>query len=128
MGRLDFYQQCQVSQARWSGASWQVCCDNSAVHECINAQPIDRIWLATGSQLDVAEHPLLQEVLTTYPITVVNGLPGGDEYLRWSGCELFVMGGLAALQVGPTARDLSGARAASDRIVPALTKASLALN
>jgi hypothetical protein len=34
---------------------------------------------------------------------------------------------LAALQVGPTARNLSGARAASDRIVPALTKASLAL-
>jgi hypothetical protein len=32
------------------------------------------------------------------------------------------MGGLAALRVGPTARNISGARMASDRIVPALTK------
>jgi len=37
------------------------------------------------------------------------------------------MGGLAALQVGPVARNLSGARMASDRIVPALSKPSLAL-
>lgn len=49
---------------------------------------------------------------------------------RWQlqNCDLFLMGGLAVLRVGPTARNLSGARAASDRIVPALTKASLALS
>lgn len=133
-GRIVFYEQCQVSQAKWSSDSlrdgkaerWQVCCDRSAVHECIHHQKIDRIWLATGSQLDAATHPLLQDVLDTYPTDIVNGLPVVDECLRWRGCELFVMGGLAALRVGPTARNLSGARAVSDRIIPALTKASLA--
>jgi hypothetical protein len=67
-------------------------------------------------------------VLNTHPLDIVNGLPVVDEYLRWQGCELFVMGGLAALQVGPTARNLSGARATSDRIISALTKASLSFS
>ena len=124
-GRVVFYEQCQVSQAQWLGDSWGICCNNSAVHGCFYHQQMDRIWLATGSQLDATNHPLLKNVLHTYPVEIANGLPVVDEYLRWRGCELFVMGGLAALRVGPTARNLSGARAASDRIVPALTKASL---
>jgi hypothetical protein len=126
-GKIEFYERCQVSQARWKEDRWHICCDNSAVHECISSEPIDRIWLATGSQLDALQHPLLQDVLDRYPTKMAKGLPVVDKCLRWRGCELFIMGGLAALQVGPTARNLSGARAASDRIVPALTKASLAL-
>lgn len=127
-GKIQFYEQCQVSQARWKEPHWQICCDNSDIHECIHNQPIDRIWLATGSQLNAANHPLLQSVLQTHPIEMVNGLPVVNEHLRWPGCELFLMGGMAALQVGPTARNLSGARAVSDRIVPALTKNSLAFS
>ena len=126
-GKIIFYEQCGVSQAEWSDNGWQINCDNSAVHECIHHQQIDRIWVATGSQLNARNHPLLKDVLDTHPIEVVNGLPVVDEHLRWQGCELFIMGGLAALRVGPAARNLSGARAASDRIVPALTKSSLAL-
>lgn len=127
-GRITFYEQCQVSQARWNGEHWQVDCNHSAVHECIHYQNIDRIWLATGSQLNTIHHPLLRNVLDSYPVDVVNGLPVVDECLRWPGCELFIMGGLAALRVGPTARNLSGARAGSDRIVPALIKPSLAFS
>jgi hypothetical protein len=59
---------------------------------------------------------------------MVNGLPILDTHLRWPSCELFVMGGLAALQVGPVARNLREAKIASDRIVEALLKPSLALN
>lgn len=124
-GKVVFYEQCGVSQAAWRDDGWQVHCDNSVVHECIHHQAINRIWVATGSQLDARNHPLLQDVLAAHPLEIVNGLPVVDEHLRWQGCELFIMGGLAALRVGPAARNLSGARAASDRIVPALTKASL---
>lgn len=126
-GSVQFYEQCQVSQARWQNTHWQVCCNQPMIHTCIHNRPIDRIWLATGSQLNAAEHPLLQGVFQTHPIELVQGLPVVDEYLRWPGCGLFVMGGMAALQVGPTARNLSGGRAISDRIVPALTKRSLAI-
>lgn len=114
--RLTFHPQCQVISAQWQGKSWQVLCEDGMTHE------YDRIWLATGTRFDVTADSLFTEMLKAYPIPVVNGLPVLDSCLRWSGCELFVMGGLAALQVGPTARNLSGARMASDRIVPALLK------
>jgi cation diffusion facilitator CzcD-associated flavoprotein CzcO len=124
-GKVVFYEQCQVVKAHWEKNTWRVYCNNSAMHDCIHHQRIDRIWLATGSQLNVTTHPLLQSMLNQCLTEIVQGLPVLDECLRWRGCELFLMGGLAALRVGPTARNLSGARATSDRIVPALTKPSL---
>jgi hypothetical protein len=95
------------------------------VHDCIAHQPIHRIWLATGTTLDVRSHPLVTDVLAQYPIDTVHGLPVLDEHLRWPGCELFLMGRWAALHVGPVARNLFGGKLACDLIVPALTKTSL---
>jgi FAD-NAD(P)-binding len=120
-GNLVFQEDCQVEQVAWCEDHWQVGCSHGY------QSSYDRIWLATGSQLDVTQHPLLGPVQISHPTRVVRGLPVLDRHLRWPGLELFVMGGLAGLQVGPTARNLSGARMASDRIVPALTKASLQL-
>lgn len=127
-GKITFYEHCQIDHAEWQGDSWQICCDIRSVHQCIYQEKIDRIWLSTGTTLNAAQHPLLKQVMETHPTEVVNGLPVLDDCLRWRGCELFIMGGLAALRVGPTARNLSGARMASERIVPALTKSSVALS
>jgi cation diffusion facilitator CzcD-associated flavoprotein CzcO len=118
-GRID--EHCQIVAAQWLDNHWQVKCNDNSEYEC------DRIWLSTGSKFDVQAEPLLQEVLNAYPIPVVNGLPILDTCLRWPGCELFLMGGLAALQIGPTARNLSGARMASEKIVPAIIKPSVVL-
>ncbi|NES76190.1 MULTISPECIES: FAD/NAD(P)-binding protein [Okeania] len=111
---LSIFEECQVVGAEFVGDRWQVKCDDGMMWEG------DRIWLATGTKLDVTQQPILKEVLHTHPVKIVNGLPVLDEYLCWSGCKLFIMGGLAALQVGPVARNLSGARMASSRIVSAL--------
>lgn len=127
-GRVFLYEQCQVTRAVWQGERWQVQCNNHAVHDCFAHQSIDRIWLATGTAQDITAHPLLQEVIKQYPAEIVHGLPVLDKYLRWPGCELFLMGPWAALQVGPVARNLFGAKLACDRIVPALTKSSLAFS
>lgn len=119
---IELVDKYQVEQVRWVNHCWQVMCSDGDYFEC------DRIWYATGRKLDAAQHPLLQEIQAQYPAEMVNGLPILDTHLRWPGCELFVMGGLAALQVGPVARNLRGAKIASDRIVEALLKPSLALN
>ncbi len=124
-GQITFYEHCQVADAEWKGDAWNICCHNHAAHDCIAHQPIHRIWLATGTQLDIQAHPLLANVWERYPIATVNGLPVQDEHLRWPGCELFLMGPWAALRVGPVARNLFGGKLACDRIVPALTKATL---
>ncbi|MCC3593444.1 FAD/NAD(P)-binding protein [Microcoleus sp. PH2017_28_MFU_U_A] len=113
---LEFHPECQIIEVKWDDNQWTVYCQDG------NQLFVDRIWLATGTKLDVTAEPLLTEILEAYPTKIVKGLPVLDEYLRWPGCELFIMGGLAALQVGPVGRNLSGARMASSRIVPALIK------
>lgn len=118
-GNLSIQEECQVVRAVWNQGEWQVVCNDGTSYTC------DRIWLATGTKVDVTTEPLFDKLLIAHPVPIVKGLPVLDEHLRWPGCELFIMGGLAALQVGPVARNLSGARMASDRIQPALTKASV---
>ncbi|WP_250565132.1 SidA/IucD/PvdA family monooxygenase [Adonisia turfae] len=120
--KVTLYEHCQVKELAWTGNAWQVHCQNYAVHDCLNHQSIDRIWLATGNQLDVANQPLLKDVMARYPVEIVNGVPVLDKHLRWPGCELFLMGPWAALQVGPVARNLFGGKLCCDRIVPALIK------
>ncbi len=73
------------------------------------------VSLAHSSQVDLRQTP------------IVKGLPVLDQHLRWPNLELFLTGGLAALQLGPVARNLHGARMAAERIVPAIAKPSLAL-
>ncbi|NJN75592.1 MAG: lysine N(6)-hydroxylase/L-ornithine N(5)-oxygenase family protein [Synechococcaceae cyanobacterium RL_1_2] len=121
-GHLSFYEQCEVQSVEWKGDGWKVTCNQSQTHDCLTHLPIDRIWLATGSTVDVKAWPLLSQICKTNPLPVINGLPILDSYLRWPGCNLFIMGAAAALQLGPVARNLFGAKLASKCIVPALIK------
>jgi hypothetical protein len=121
-GKIRIDENCQVVKTEWLGENWRVECSDGSKHEC------DYIWLSTGTKFDVTTEPLLKDILAAYPIPTVKGLPVLDTCLRWPGCELFIMGGLAALQVGPTARNLSGARMACEKIVPAIVKPSVALS
>jgi cation diffusion facilitator CzcD-associated flavoprotein CzcO len=120
--KLKFHEQCEVVGVRWENNRWTVDCSGG------ETLFVDRIWLATGTKLDIAAEPMFKEMLERHPLEIVKGLPVLDKHLRWPGCELFLTGGLAALQVGPVARNLSGARMACDRIVPAIVKSSIALS
>ncbi|WP_333399167.1 hypothetical protein [Microcoleus sp. K4-B3] len=121
-GKLTFHEQCEVVGVRWENSRWTVDCSGE------ETLFVDRIWLATDTKLDITAEPMFKEMLETHPIEIVKGLPVLDKHLRWLGCELFVIGGLAALQVRPVARNLSGARMACDRIIPAIVKSSIALS
>ncbi|PSB10947.1 FAD-dependent oxidoreductase [Pleurocapsa sp. CCALA 161] len=120
-GKIMIDECCQVSDAHWQDNLWQVRCHDGNKHQ------FNRIWLATGTRFNVMEHPLLQDVLETYPTEIVNGLPVLDDYLRLPKSNFFIMGGLAALQIGPVARNIGGGKMACDRIVPAIVKPSLAI-
>ncbi|MGK7948330.1 MAG: FAD/NAD(P)-binding protein [Xenococcaceae cyanobacterium] len=120
-GTIRIEECCQVRTAHWQNNLWQVYCDDESKH------PFNRIWLATGTRFSAIEHPLLQEVLEAYPTEIVNGLPILDKYLRLPKSNFFIMGGLAALQIGPVARNIHGGKMACRRIVPAIVKPSLAI-
>ena len=122
-GKLSFYEQCEVRSAAWNGNAWKVTCNHSGSHDCLTHLPIDRIWLATGSTIDIQNWSILSGVRDRHLMPMVQGLPVLDDHLCCPGCSnLFIMGGAAALQLGPVARNLFGGRLASERIVPALIK------
>lgn len=120
-GKVRIDECCEIKSAQWQNNFWQVNCLDGCYHQ------FNRIWLATGTKFNAIEHPLLQEVLEVYPTEIVKGLPVLDEYLRLPKSNFFIMGGLAALQVGPVARNIFGGKMASQRIVPAIVKPSLVI-
>ena len=121
-GKVRIDECCQIGDAQWQNNLWQVSCDNGG-----NRHQFNRIWLATGTRFNAKEHPLLKDVLKAYPTEIVNGLPVLDEHLRLPKSNFFIMGGLAALQIGPVARNIGGGKMASRLIVPAIVKSSLAI-
>lgn len=77
----------------------------------------DDIWFATGHRLDASTDPLLDHLRVAAPTPIHDGLPCLDDDLRWPGTDVHLMGGYAALALGPAARNLWGARRAAERIV-----------
>jgi hypothetical protein len=116
-GRLQIHEHCEVREACWRASGWRL--------RCSDGSPLtaDRIWLATGHRLGVTHQPLLRQLHRQRPIELVHDWPVLGHDLRWPGTDVHLMGALAALQLGPAARNLSGGREAAQRICRAAIKA-----
>ena len=83
---------------------------------------VDRVILGTGSSRDCLSIPVIADLQSKFPVDVLGGFPLIEEDLRW--CKnlpnVFVVGGLASLRVGPSAGNLMGARRAAETIVQSL--------
>lgn len=81
----------------------------------------DRIVAACGHRPDCTALPLVRDLLARWPVPVVGGLPIVSQDLQWgTQRRLFVIGALAALQVGPDAANLMGIRRAAHVVAQAL--------
>ncbi|KAL6788148.1 hypothetical protein J3E68DRAFT_416113 [Trichoderma sp. SZMC 28012] len=81
----------------------------------------DYIYFATGIQTDFACLPYLQTMLQKYPIHGHGGFPCINEDLMWKdGVPLFCAGRLGALQLGPAAPNIGGAKVAAERVAWAI--------
>ena len=90
---------------------WEICFDDDT--DC----RADKVWLATGSRTDANSDPLLQQMMAQHPIGLHKGLPDVGPTLRWAEeVPLYVMGGMAALQLGPDATNLAGGLRGACRI------------
>mmetsp|Transcript_38056 Transcript_38056/g.120133 ORF Transcript_38056/g.120133 Transcript_38056/m.120133 type:complete len:513 (+) Transcript_38056:296-1834(+) len=126
-GLASIEEGTEVWEARWEhdpspeGAGkmrWQLTVSNRD-----DEIACDRIWLATGSVLDVTQEPIFAEMNRLCPISIHGGLPAVTQQLQWGkGCQLYVMGIYAALQLGPDALNLAGARSGSVRITDGLQR------
>lgn len=82
-----------------------------APHTC----QVTRVFLATGFAPGRPGGALVDGLAHTLP-TAPCGFPIVDDALRWHP-RVHVLGPLAELELGPTARNISGARRAAERIV-----------
>ncbi|KAI5861949.1 hypothetical protein GGS23DRAFT_605889 [Durotheca rogersii] len=78
---------------------------------------IDHIYFATGVQSNFERLPFLRSIYSEYPINSCGGLPCITDNMAWrDDAPLFIAGRLAALQLGPGAPNLIGARIGAEGI------------
>ena len=86
---------------------------------------IDRVFLATGFTTRRPGGRLVDELIASHSFPCSGcGYPLVDDSLRWHP-RVFVAGPLAELELGPTARNISGARRAGERLVKAVQNGCL---
>mmetsp|Transcript_51090 Transcript_51090/g.74731 ORF Transcript_51090/g.74731 Transcript_51090/m.74731 type:complete len:497 (-) Transcript_51090:38-1528(-) len=80
---------------------------------------VNEILLATGFGKKLPGGKLINDLVEKVGLKVSNfcGYPILSENLSWSHPRIFVAGALAELELGPSARNIAGARLAAERIV-----------
>ena len=127
---LDVREGSVVARAEWCAHAGELvvhlrtaaCAAGKSVHEGEGGRETsvraDAAWLATGHRLDAALVAPLSTLRATRPQPLHDGLPELTPSLRWDEhTDVWVAGGLAALQLGPDALNLAGAGLSAARIV-----------
>mmetsp|Transcript_60649 Transcript_60649/g.71992 ORF Transcript_60649/g.71992 Transcript_60649/m.71992 type:complete len:483 (+) Transcript_60649:264-1712(+) len=90
---------------------------------CGNTIEVDEVLLATGFGKKLPGGKLIKDLIEKYSLEVSDfcGFPIVDENLSWRGSSqrIYVTGALAELELGPSARNIAGARLAAERILQA---------
>ena len=130
---LRVIEEVEILEVQWSG-------DHFIVHLNEGSEDsYDKIWLAIGAQNHIDNYDCLYDLRETLPIEVVNGLPVLENGLSWQSPTLtdckhepvwkqmarkrvWCMGALSALQLGPDALNIIGARQGSVRVARAIRR------
>ena len=76
---------------------------------------MDKVILATGFEKKRPGGQMLTELIDKYKLPVAScGYPIVNENLAWHPL-IYVTGGLAELELGPTAKNIAGARTAGEK-------------
>mmetsp|Transcript_24976 Transcript_24976/g.30699 ORF Transcript_24976/g.30699 Transcript_24976/m.30699 type:complete len:581 (+) Transcript_24976:67-1809(+) len=88
---------------------------------CGNVITVDEVLLATGFGKKRPGGALINNLVETFGLRVSDfcGFPIVDEHLSWDNSRIYVAGALAELELGPSARNIAGARLAAERILQA---------
>lgn len=113
LGRLDVIRG-EIEAASHLGSTIEVCINGK---RCT----FDKVVCACGHRADCTSLPLMRQVHQRWPTKMERGFPLLSQDLQWEGLDnLFVIGALSALQVGPDAGNLMGLRRASQTIAGVL--------
>jgi len=135
--KLEVKEEVEVTKVLWVDDRLQVFLDDGSEPDFY-----DMIWLATGAQNHIDHYSALSHLRQVLPVDVVNGFPvlntdlswrapttveegeeSGDDEPTWKQVarkRIWFTGALAALQLGPDALNLIGARHGSVRVARAI--------
>ncbi|KAI0541560.1 FAD binding domain-containing protein [Xylaria digitata] len=114
-GRVDMLLHTTIDCMKWdpSSKTWAI----TLRGERQDLPSIDHVYFATGVGTNFESLPCLQSMCRDYPVENCGGFPCITPKMAWrDDVPLFVAGRFAALQLGPGAHNLIGARIGADRI------------
>mmetsp|Transcript_36503 Transcript_36503/g.87034 ORF Transcript_36503/g.87034 Transcript_36503/m.87034 type:complete len:517 (-) Transcript_36503:83-1633(-) len=123
-GRVQFHQSEIVAKAYVDAQEGEGLSRQKLQLKLSNGESItvDQVLLGTGFGTKIPGGMLMEELSKELPTSEYCGFPIVDKNLRWGrNGRIFVSGALAELEVGPSARNIAGARLAAERIVEAFT-------
>ncbi|KAL7532505.1 hypothetical protein ACHAXR_004670 [Thalassiosira sp. AJA248-18] len=131
--QLQVKEEVEILEVAWMDGRLQV-----SLNDGTESEAYDMIWLATGAQNHIDHYSALDDLRKALPVEVVNGLPRLNKDLSWRApnfpCmdepawkqvareRIWCMGALAALELGPDALNLIGARHGSVRVAEAVRR------
>jgi hypothetical protein len=125
--KFKLMTESMVSTAAWHCDAWKIDLVCATHAEGISA---DYIWVATGTSFDCMSEPVVQDLQKISKAKQCGAYPLlSENTLAWPGIpNVFCMGSIAALSVGPSAMLCHGLRTASARITSAILNPSATLN
>jgi hypothetical protein len=119
-GILETYERCSVIEATSHNSKVTVTFKHSD-GDVFN-DSFDRVWLGTGSELNVNKESIFQSLLEKFPPPLVdNAVPLLHVGLRWGAkVPCHVLGAYSCLTVGPGAFNLGGSISCADRVIPVI--------
>lgn len=108
-GSISVLERRTVDGAAWRDGHWNVGIRGESIQT-------DLIVLCSGTAVDIEHDPLTGPLRERHPTSIHGGLPLLADSCRWPGTNVFVMGEIAGLSLGPIARSIAGARAAAARV------------
>jgi len=122
-GRLTLLSGAEIKQADLNEAGVSLLVESG--HGQLQIQALE-VVLATGTQLAVDRIPCFEWLRRHRPIGEYGGAPAIQADLRWApGIDAFFLGAYGALQLGPDAANLAGARRGSRAVARELWEARL---
>ncbi|KAI8471948.1 MAG: hypothetical protein J3K34DRAFT_520149 [Monoraphidium minutum] len=117
-GVLAVHEHVEVGGAEWDASACALAVWSEDGGLELSA---DRLWLATGSLVDAGREPALRGLMSALPVPLHGGLPALQPDLEWApGAGVYVLGAYAALQLGPGALNLAGAKTGTALVVDAI--------
>ncbi|KAG5953579.1 hypothetical protein E4U53_004678 [Claviceps sorghi] len=116
-GRLELRERTSLLDTKFEQTdgdrgTWTVTTDPP-----LDMPSFDYIYFATGVQTNVSTLPYLRTIQKKYPIRSFGGFPCINEDLMWTNdLPLYCVGRLSALQLGPAAPNIGGAKVGAERV------------